>query len=279
MKIIYKTKDINNDYNTFLFGLKNFSTLEKEITLDEIKNINKEIFLAINKNIFNKDLIALEDILKEIDNYNISGIFFYDLSVLGIAKKLGIKTPLIWAQDYLAVNYKTINFYEKHGIKGALIPQIITKDEILEIANNTDIDILTYGFGYQMIALSKRKLISNYFEYINEENNNEVSYMIERNISYPTKEEEYGTKIYSSEILNSIRYINEFKKNDIKYLILDDFLIDKDIFKKVSSIYEKAVNEDLKDEELISLEKEINSIIPNTSTLFLDKKTVFEVKK
>ena len=279
MKIIYKTKDINNDYNTFLFGLKNFSTLEKEITLDEIKNINKEIFLAINKNIFNKDLKTLENVLKQIDNYNISAVLFYDLSVLVIAKKLGIKTPLIWAQDYLAVNYKTINFYQKQGIKGALIPQIITKDEILEIANNTNIDILTYGFGYQMIALSKRKLISNYFEYINEENNNEVSYMIERNISYPTKEEEYGTKIYSSEILNSIRYINEFKKAGIKYLILDDFLIDKDIFNKVSSIYERAVNEDLKDEDLISLEKEINSIIPNTSTLFLDKKTVFEVKK
>ena len=276
MKIIYKTQQIKEGLDTFLFGLKDLSTLEHEINLKDLKDLNKDIFLAINKNLFNKDLETLESTLKEIDKYKVSGILFYDLSVLSIAKRLGIKTPLIWAQDFLTVNYQTINFYEKEGISGVLIPPLITIDDIEEISKNINVEIMIYGFGYQMIALSKRKLLSSYFDYIKEENDKDINYMIERDDIYPTKEEEYGTKIYSNKVLNSIRYINRLKKAGVKYIILDDFMIDD--FDKVKNIYERAVNEDLSDEELISLEKEIESINSNTSTLFLDKKTVYKVK-
>ena len=40
-----------------------------------------------------------------------------------------------------------------------------------------------------------------------------------------------------------------------------------------------AVDLDLSDDELIKMEEEIKSILPNSSTLFFDKKTVFKVKK
>jgi len=43
-------------------------------------------------------------------------------------------------------------------------------------------------------------------------------------------------------------------------------------------MYERAVCENLSDKELISMEDEIKKLIPNSSTMFLDKKTVFKVK-
>ena len=279
MEIIYKTNKDFKNANAFLFGLKGFSTLEEEVSLEELSSFSdKRVFLSIDKNMFNSDLKALEEVLSLIDNYDIAGILFYDLSVLSISKRLKIKTPLIWAQNFLVTNYKTCNFYEKEGVSGALIASLITHDEIVKICDNTSFDIFVYGFGYQMMALSRRKLISDYFEYIKSSDDKTIHYMIENDIKYPTIEREIGTKIYTNDVLNSIRYVNEFKKAGVKYFVLDNFMIDDDIFLKVSKMYERAVYEDLSDEELIFMEKEIKSLIPNSSTMFLDKKTVYKVK-
>ncbi len=280
MEIIYKTNKSFKNANAFLFGLKGFSTLEEEITLEELSSFSdKKVFLALDKNMFNSDLASLEEVLSNIDNYNVSGILFYDLSVLSIAKRLNIKTPVIWNQNYLVTNYKTCNFYEKEGASGAIISSLITHDEIVNICNKTKFDIFVYGFGYQMMALSKRKLISNYFEYINESNDKDIHHMIENDDSYPTLESDIGTKMYTKDVLNAIKYINEFKKAGVKYIILDNFMIDDNDFSKVSEIYERAVYNDVRDDELITMEEEIKKLIPNSSTMFLDKKTVFKVKK
>lgn len=279
MKIIYK----NNNYKgatTLLFGLKNLSILENTITPENLKNYQKkEIYLSIDKNLFNEDIPLLEKTLKQIDNYNIKGILFYDLAVLNLAKKLNIKTPLIWNQNFLVTNYKTINYYNKDNIKGAVISSEITIEEIKEIAKNTNLELFVNIFGYQLMAVSKRCLISNYFKHINQNNNTDINYMIEKNNKYPVIENDTCTKFYTKEVLNGIKYINILKEIGIKYIILEDILLDKEIFNKVANIYEKAINNEITEKELLTKEEEINKLIPNTSTLFLDKKTIYKVKR
>ncbi len=279
MKIIYK----NNNYKgakTLLFGLKDLSILENTITLENLKNYqNKEIYLSIDKNLFNEDIKVLEKNLKQIDNYNIKGILFYDLAVLNLAKKLNIKTPLIWNQNFLVTNYKTINYYNKDNIKGTVISSEITIEEIKEIAKNTNLDLFVNLFGYQLMAVSKRSLISNYFKHINQNNNTDINCMIEKNNKYPVIENDICTKFYTKEVLNGIKYINILKEIGIKYIILEDIFLDKEIFNKVANIYEKAINNEITEEELLTKEEEINKLISNTSTLFLNKKTIYKVKR
>ncbi len=129
-----------------------------------------------------------------------------------------------------------------------------------------------------MMAFSKRKLVSNYFEYINEKNINSINYMIENDDKYPIIENDIGSKIYTKDILNGIKYINALKESGVKYIILDNYMISDALFKEISKYYERAVKEDLSDNDLLIFEKEINELIPNSSTLFFDKKTVFKVK-
>lgn len=279
MKIIYK----NNNYKgatTLLFGLKNLSILENTITVENLKNYQKkEIYLSIDKNLFNEDIKILEKTLKQIDDYNIKGILFYDLAVLNLAKKLNIKTPLIWNQNFLVTNYKTINYYSKYNIKGAVISSEITIEEIKEIAKNTNLELFVNIFGYQLMAVSKRSLITNYFKHINKTNNKNINYIIEKNNKYPVIENNICTKFYTKEVLNGIKYINILKEIGINYIILDDIFLDKEIFNKVANIYEKAIKNKITDKELLIKEEAINKLIPNTSTLFLNKKTIYKVKK
>ena len=94
MKIIVKPvldnldSYIENNIDTFLLPLEEYSvSYIKYYSLDDIKAIRKKyedinIFVSINKNIFNSEIEPLKKILQELDKLNIEGIFFYDLAIL-----------------------------------------------------------------------------------------------------------------------------------------------------------------------------------------------------
>lgn len=276
MELIIKNTNMKEGYP--LFGLKDLSINKPTLSLEELKNIkDKNIFISIDKNIFNSDLPYLEKALQLIENLNLKGIFFYDLAVLSLSKRLNLKTKLIWNQDFLVTNYKTCNFYQKEGVKGAVLSPL-TIEEIEEIRNNTNLELYVNIFGHQLMAVSKRHLLTSYFNYINKENNQNIKFMKEKTGTYPVIEEFYGTKFLTKDILNGIRYLNKLKEIKIDYVILDSILIENDTFSKILEYYKEAIYKDVTEERLLEMEQEINKIIP-TSLEFFAKKTIYKVKK
>ena len=89
------------DYtNSFIIGLKDFSINYQEYSIEEIRKLkedypNIEIFISINKNIFNSDLSLLEEKLIELSKINITGVLFYDLSILSIVNRNKLNIPLV----------------------------------------------------------------------------------------------------------------------------------------------------------------------------------------
>lgn len=276
MELIIKNTNMKEGYP--LFGLKDLSINKPTLSLEELKNIkDKNIFISIDKNIFNSDLPYLEKALQLIENLNLKGIFFYDLAVLSLSKRLNLKTKLIWNQDFLVTNYKTCNFYQKEGVKGAVLSPLLP-EEIEEIRNNTNLELYVNIFGHQLMAVSKRHLLTSYFNYINKENNQNIKFMKEKTGTYPVIEEFYGTKFLTKDILNGIRYLNKLKEIKIDYVILDSILIENDTFSKILEYYKEAIYKDVTEERLLEMEQEINKIIP-TSLEFFAKKTIYKVKK
>ena len=264
------------------FGLEDLSIYETTISLEKLKEIrstyqNKKIYVAIDKNFFNGEIENLKITLKELDKLNLEGIFYYDLAVLNIHKELNLKTPLIWNQNFLTTNYKTCNYYYQKGVKKVVLSAEITIDEIKEIASNTKSELFINVFGYQLMSLSRRKLITNYLKYTGY-NKKEDNYLKKEGKDYLIKENDAGTSIFTNHILNGLTKINELKKINAN-IILDEMNISHDKFMKILEIYTFAINNDLTDEELIKKEEEIKSIIPNVSTGFFDIKTMYKVKK
>ena len=280
MEIILKSKLMKDELNaSFLFGLKDLSTYDNVLSLEEIESLDtSKIYIAIDKNIFNEDLLFLEKALVKLNELKVKGILFYDLAILSLSKKLNINLPLIWNQNFLVTNYKTCMYYQKDGVSGAVLSSEITIDEIKEIAENIDFDLFVNIFGYQLMGASKRNLVSNYFEYIDEENLNKFNYMIEKDNKYPILENKIGTKIFTKDVLCGIRYLNNLKEAGIKHIILSDDLLDDNIFYRVYEIFKNALDKELSNQELLELEKEINSIIP-TSLGFFNKETIYKVKR
>ena len=128
--------------DAFIFALKDYSSgYANELTIDEIKEIKEKtkcnIFVAINKNIFNDELPLLEKYMIELDKMKINGILFYDLAILSIRNRLGLKVPLVWNQTHMVTNYNTCNYFYNKGCEYGVFASEITLDEINEIKSKT----------------------------------------------------------------------------------------------------------------------------------------------
>ena len=282
MKISVITTSVNNivEYkkmgvDSFIFGLKNFSSgYNNEITLEEIKDIREfykdELFIKINKNIFNRELDELEAILKELDELDITGILFYDIAILSLKTKLNLKTPLVWNQTHMVTNYNTCNYYYEKGCTYGVVSSEITLEEINEIAANTKMKLFLNILGYQIMGYSRRHLLDNYFKSTDKKRDNNTYIIKNNDEDYIIQEEENGNALYYGKPLNGSIIAN---KVNVDYLILNDNNFDKDIFIKALILYIKLL--DTKDDKYI---KEIDELVGDNRGFFF-KKTIYKVKK
>ena len=167
----------------------------------------------------------------ELNKLKISKILFYNVGVINIAKKLGITKDLVIMQEHLNSSIYSNNFYYNNGVKGAFISSDITKEELLEIKNNTNMEIMFMGYGYLPIFYSRRYLTTNYFNYINKTKKDNLYYMRHNDEDYPVLESSNGSIIYTSKPVNLINNLD--KINSIDYIVMDSFNIDNSKFMNV----------------------------------------------
>ena len=84
--------DLIDNVDGFIIGLKDMSiNMPTYFSLFEIKEINeilkeknKKVFVSLNRNMHNKDLDYLKEVLIEFENMKIDGIFYYDVSLINV---------------------------------------------------------------------------------------------------------------------------------------------------------------------------------------------------
>lgn len=261
--------------DAFIFGLLNYSSgYHNELSIEEIKEVRRtydgELFIAVNKNMFNSELDDLEEQLTILDELNISGILFYDIAVLSIHKRLNLKTPLVWNQTHMVTNYNTCNYYYDKGCEYGVVASEITLDEIKEIKEKTRMKLFVNVLGYQVMGYSRRSLLSNYFKSIDKPLEKD-NYIIENNNEeYIVREEAYGNVFLYGKPLNGSVVIKDL---DVDYVILNDYNFSKDLFSKALELYRKLVNE--KEDKYV---KELDELIGENRGFFFTK-TIYKVKK
>ena len=284
MKLLIMPKSIDQieslieDIDGVIVGIKDLSINQPAyFTLDEIKKINeiiknngKEIFVSLNKNMFNKDLEILEYTLLQLDNLKLNGILYYDIAIVNFKKNLKLVTPLVWNQEHLTTNYLTSNFWYEYGAKYTMLSSEITIDEINEIALNTNAKTMVPIFGYLPMFVSRRHLVKNYLDTFKIKDDSNINYIEKEDKIYAIIDSNDGTIAYSNKCLNGI---NETLKLNVDYIVLNSFNINNATFKRVVSMY-NIVNES----NVQEFKEEIDKML-DTDTGFLYKETIYEVKK
>lgn len=275
---IKQVKELINEIDGIIVGLDGLCiNMPYNFSYDEIKELiklcntnNKEIFISLNKNMFNKDLEYLKHTLLELEKEKINGILYYDIALVNFKEELNLKNDLVWNQEHLTTNYLTSNYWNEHGAKYAYLSSDITLDEINEIKKNVKSKIMVTLFGYLPMFVSRRHLVKNYLDTFNLKDDSKINYIEKENKVYQIIDTEDGTVAYSEKVLNGI---NEVLKMDADYIVLNSLNIDEEVFKKVVMMY-KNVNIN----NVNKYNDEINSML-ETDLGFLYKETIYRVKK
>ena len=267
---IEKTKHLVDGY---IIGIQDMSVNTNMYIedLNILKDINKDVFIALNKNMHNSDLQKVKQILIDLNNYNIKGVLYYDIAILSIYKSLDLNYDLVWSQEHLTTNYSTINYWNKLGVNYTFLSSDITEEEIIEITKNTKSKLIVNLFGYLPMFVSKRHIVKNYLEYFKLNDNSDVNYMTKEGKVYPIIDNNIGTTVYSNNILNGI---NTSLNIDVEYIALNSFGINTDDFINVIEMF-KSVNKD----NVSVYEEKINNMFNNIDNGFLNTKTIYKVKK
>ena len=232
MKILVEVSSKNNLYLDKVDGI--ILPLEKYsvesicyFSLDEIIEISKEsceVFVKINKNLSNSDILEIKEILLKLDQINIKGILFYDLAILQLKKELNLAVDLVWNQTHMVNNYKTCDYYYSKGVKYAVLGKEITLEEIIEIINKSKITSMVEVISKPSVAFSKRKLISNYSMDSKTKKTNQLE--IKEKVTdtfYKVIEDDNGTTFYQDTIINGTSIIRDLFQANCKYIIIKEF--------------------------------------------------------
>lgn len=271
-------KYINLGINNFIIGLDGFNVNgNTELDINSIRNLlNKykdiNLFISMDKFIFNNELDVLKEKLIELSKTNIKAILFYDLSILNIVKNNKLNIDLVWNSTHMVTNYNTCNYYYEKGVKYAYISSELTIDEIIEIKNKSAIEPLVFILGYPNLSHTRRSLLTNFYISNNVKNKDKEKVVTEKDKSFIIKENYTGTSILGGTIVNGCKYLKELLDNNIKYLVLNDYKIESNVFIEVIEYINNYVS--TRDEKL--LEKIENLIGDNTH--FFNKKTIYKVK-
>ena len=262
----------------FILGISNFSVdFDCLFNINEIKKIcskyaDKEIFLSMNKNIFNSELEELETLLSELSKLDVK-ILFYDMSILFLNNKNNLNLDLVWNQTHMVTNYNTCNYYYNKGVKYGLCSGEVTLDEIIEMNKKTNMKLLVYVLGHQVMSFSRRKLLTNYYKSIDETYDGNKKEIFDHDKKYIVSESIDGTVIKTGKILNGISVIPILLNENIDYIVIDESYIECDKIIEGLKIIDNIVNS-INVEDNIAQSKEIFE----DDTSFFYKKTIYKVK-
>lgn len=255
MQLIVELKNLdilnNTDVDEIGGYIVNISELsaynDEEYNLDELPNIislihqkGKKVYINARKIFHEDDLITLDNTIKKLVEYGVDYYLYGDVAFYEVSRKYGICDKLIYQVNTYMTNKYDIDIMLKDN-NGVVISTEISYQEIEEIVKNVNGNLYLTAFGYYPIFHSRRKLITNYKLYRNEELDlNKQFDVVEelRESHYPIEENKNGTVIYTDGLYylsNEIYTLNNINPN-IKYLVYSKF-VDNDKYLKLIAVY------------------------------------------
>lgn len=265
--------------DALLLGLENFSVLNSvTFSVDEIRKITKDypdidVFVKMDKNLFNDEINDVRHVLQELEQMSIRGVFFYDLAILELKQELSLSLDLVWSQTHMVTNYRTCDYYYQQGVHYVLLSKEITLDEILDIVKKSFILSVVEVVSLPSVGYSRRKLLSNYYKDLKESTHSTLS-VLEKvtDKKYLVKEEDAGTGIFLDEVLNGTSVIKPLYEAGVSYILFREEGISS--FMELINDTKNYIDGGCVDTDYVSKYKMLGD-----STGFFFKKTIYRVKK
>lgn len=151
----------------YIGGAFNLRANADNFKLDEIKEgvkyahkLNKKVYVTVNIAMHNKEYERVEDYLKQLDKINVNAIIVSDPAVIEMAKKTNLEVHL--STQASTLNKEAIEFWKKEGVSRIVLARECTKEDIIDIKNNVDIELEVFIHGAMCASYSGRCVLSNF---------------------------------------------------------------------------------------------------------------------
>ena len=229
----YKKVGISN----FLFPLEGYSIGYNSFTLDELKDLNINVYLLVNRVFENKDCDSFRTLKDKLSFA--SGIFYEDIAVYQILKDTNIN--LIWNQAHFVTNSHSINVW-LDKVYSVCLSNELEHSELDYILSSTTKNVILPILGLNMAMYSRRHLLTYYNEYKGLKDIKKGILRTNNNIEFLAIENNYGTVLFYHKYFNLIDKLSNIDDSKILYYYLDpNELTPKDI---IDALNGKHFNED-----------------------------------
>ena len=139
----------------------NFTFEEIREAVEFAHKLNKKVYVTVNIVLHNKEVKAVDEYLKKLEELKVDAIIVSDIYII---KKALTTTNL---EVHLSTQASTMNkemakFYKEMGVTRIVLARETTKEDILEIINNVDIEIECFIHGAMCSSISGRCAMSNF---------------------------------------------------------------------------------------------------------------------
>lgn len=140
----------------------NFSIDEIKEAVSFAHNLKKRVYVTVNILFRNEDLKELDDYLITLSNLGVDAFIVSDLAVIKRIKELKLKPEIHISTQESSVNKETVKFWKSLGATRVVLGRECSKEDILDIKNNVDIELEVFIHGAMCTSYSGRCVLSNY---------------------------------------------------------------------------------------------------------------------
>ncbi len=239
---INKLEDINEykkiGITNFLFALENYSIGYNTFSIEELRNLDINVYLNINIIMDTQTIESFKKIVPEL-NF-VKGIFFEDVGLYRVLRDDNIN--LYWNQAHFVINSRSINFW-LNKVSSAVLSNELTIDEIKYIITTAIKPVVLPVYGHNISMYSRRYLLAYFNKYKNPKLINNAILSPDDNTSFLAVENRKGTALFYNKPFNYIPYLDNFDKENIKFYYIDSINTKlEDIIKLING--EKLVSEE-----------------------------------
>ncbi|RCW63725.1 putative protease [Saliterribacillus persicus] len=234
------------------FGLRTLG----DINLEDINRATslahkhgKQIRVLVNAIFNNSRINEVKEYLNALNEIRVDAVVISDPAILTLIKEMQFDIPLHWNPETLGTNTQTLKFWVKRGIERVSVSNELSLESIEKINKELSVPIDIQVQGMTNIFQSKRNLVKNYYNHIDEALKTNSAYYIrqpkEEPGTYPVYEDTNGTHIMSKEDLCMIEYIPAILARSISGLKINGFLQSKENHISNTKIYRTAIDQSL----------------------------------
>lgn len=229
-----------------------FSALH-EFTGEEIKEIVEEchmhhmtVTVLMNRLYSEKDIYAAQKEMEEILHLGVDGLMFADPGLLKYAKEKHLESYLTYRPETLMTCNEDALFWKEQGLRSVVIPCLLTKDEVMDIAKYTP-DTTVIIHGSTLMSVSKRKLLSAYKQ-VNQKDFDVHSKTLslkekQREAYMPAYENAVAMMIYTDYIQEYFDEMHAFMDAQVTYFEIDTPFMSEEAVIDAIRIYRMLLDE------------------------------------